>query len=192
MKLKSLLLPGLMLFPASAWAHVGAGEASGWAAGFTHPLFGWDHLLAILAVGLLATKSEDRLHWEFPLTFVSFLGLFAWIGIRGGFLPYMEHLIALSVILFGLLLALPKALPSHWVWLFTALSAACHGLAHGQEATGLAYAYLGGMLLTSCLLHASGLGLGVYFKRTRPLALRALGLGTGIAGILILAGTLSP
>ena len=35
-----------------AWGHEGAGAFGGFAAGFMHPLLGWDHLAAMIAVGL--------------------------------------------------------------------------------------------------------------------------------------------
>ena len=49
-----ILLPALMLLASPALAHTGHDHGSGFLAGITHPLFGPDHLLAMLAVGLWA------------------------------------------------------------------------------------------------------------------------------------------
>ena len=43
-----------------ALAHTGVGPASGLAAGFTHPLLGLDHLIAMIAVGLFAASRGGK------------------------------------------------------------------------------------------------------------------------------------
>ncbi|MEO8280425.1 MAG: HupE/UreJ family protein, partial [Ideonella sp.] len=35
-----------------AFAHEGAGMVGGFTSGFLHPLLGWDHVVAMVAVGL--------------------------------------------------------------------------------------------------------------------------------------------
>ena len=54
-KLPKLLLAGagMLLTPLLAHAHQSAAGHS-WAAGFSHPWLGWDHLLVMLAVGIWA------------------------------------------------------------------------------------------------------------------------------------------
>ena len=47
------LLPLLLATATLAQAHPGHGPAEGWTAGFEHPFSGWDHLLAMVAVGVL-------------------------------------------------------------------------------------------------------------------------------------------
>ncbi len=44
----------LTLTPALAQAHPLPGEVHSFMGGFTHPLRGWDHILAMVAVGLWA------------------------------------------------------------------------------------------------------------------------------------------
>ena len=53
-RLAALALPALVLLPQAALAHPGHGAAMGPEAGFLHPLLGADHVLAMVAVGLLA------------------------------------------------------------------------------------------------------------------------------------------
>jgi urease accessory protein len=58
MKPQSRIRPGrvaawlAMLVAPSAFAHVGPGEAYGFLTGFRHPLSGFDHVLAMVTVGL--------------------------------------------------------------------------------------------------------------------------------------------
>jgi hydrogenase/urease accessory protein HupE len=42
----------VMLLPRPVSAHVEGGPLGGFESGFTHPIFGMDHLLAMLAVGI--------------------------------------------------------------------------------------------------------------------------------------------
>ena len=64
----------------------------GLAAGFVHPLTGWDHLLAMVAVGLWAVQLGGRARWALPLTFVSAMILGAAAGIAGpGSRPGVEN-----------------------------------------------------------------------------------------------------
>ncbi len=77
MKLRSALLVCVavagVLVPFGASAHI-LNEAGGWTAGISHPLFGPDHLLAMLAVGFWAAQMGGRAMWAVPLTFVSIMG----------------------------------------------------------------------------------------------------------------------
>jgi len=51
---------GLTLAPALAAAHTGASHAEGLLAGLVHPLTGWDHLAAALAVGVWLGQMRGR------------------------------------------------------------------------------------------------------------------------------------
>ena len=66
------LIPAfIILLPASALAHVTADMGSGFMAGFIHPIFGLDHLLAMLSVGIISTQLHHRYAiWTLPATFV--------------------------------------------------------------------------------------------------------------------------
>ena len=41
-----------ILLPGAALAHTGVGVAGGLLSGFAHPIFGFDHVVAMIAVGL--------------------------------------------------------------------------------------------------------------------------------------------
>ena len=51
----------LTCLPTVAWAHIGAGSTSGFDRGFVHPLTGIDHILAMVAVGTLASMARSSL-----------------------------------------------------------------------------------------------------------------------------------
>src|SRR5216683_6023046 len=101
----------LMLAPTTAFAHTGAGYAHGLADGFAHPLDGLDHILAMVAVGILAWQLGGRAIWLLPTSFVSLMALGGAFGISGGSLPWGEVGIAASVIVFGTMVALGMKAP---------------------------------------------------------------------------------
>ena len=65
------LAAGLSLLAAPAYAHIGVGDTSSFAAGIAHPLLGLDHLLVMIAVGAWAALKGGRALWAWPVAFVS-------------------------------------------------------------------------------------------------------------------------
>jgi urease accessory protein len=72
-----LLLPVLLL-PAAAAAHPHHDHAGGFLDGVAHPLFGTDHLLAMVAVGLWAAFAGGRALWALPLAFLGAMAVPGW------------------------------------------------------------------------------------------------------------------
>ena len=107
---KTLFALALFLSPAVAFAHAGHDHA-GILAGLAHPLFGLDHLLAMLAVGLWAAQQSGAARWALPLTFVASMLVGGLLGFNGVQIPLMETGIAASVLAFGLLVAVAMRLP---------------------------------------------------------------------------------
>lgn len=177
----------------TALAHGGHSGAGGFVSGFEHPLFGPDHLLAMVAVGLLAARARGRALWLFPLCFVGLMaagGLIALAGIGQG-TAAIEWAIALSVLVFGLMIAvLPKvslSLGAAVVGLF----AVFHGHAHIAEMSGSVGGYMPGMLLATALLHAAGVGVGLGLGRlANGWALRLSGGAVAAGFVLLVAGVL--
>jgi urease accessory protein len=63
-KLKvATLLALFALAPVIAQAHPGHGPANSFSSGFNHPLHGFDHILAMVAVGLWAAQMGKRALW---------------------------------------------------------------------------------------------------------------------------------
>ena len=156
--LASLTIATLMATPPLAFAHASGVSINDWQDGFLHPLDGWDHLVAMVAVGVWAARHPGRARWQLPLQFVLVMALGALVGVRGAHLPGVEWMIALSVVVFGLLAAQTIRLLPAASLLVVSLFAFFHGFAHGHESTGSANLILfgGGFMLATLLLHGVG------------------------------------
>ena len=180
-------LIGLLFTVGSAQAHTGHGTSS-LMDGLAHPL-GADHLLAMVAVGLWSVAALPAgKQWQGPATFMLALVLSATLGAMGLRLPYLEPLIAASVVLFGALLLVGRLQMQTSLGLgLVAVAASLHGLAHGAEAPAAGFAaYAAGFLFTTALLHASGVIAGLSVRRY--LARQATWLLAGAGGLLGGAG----
>lgn len=164
-------------------AHEGHGE-SGFASGFAHPWMGWDHLVAMLAVGLLAMRVGGRVAWALPAAFVVSLAGGAALGHAGLALPIQEHLVAASVIGLGLILAL--AAPLAWATPIIFAAGLVHGLAHGGELSANGTTLIG-MVLASAVLHGLGAGAGLLACFAAPTWHRWAGAAVTASGVVLVA-----
>lgn len=173
----------LSLFtPALAFAHPGH-LSEGWLAGILHPLSGWDHLLAMLAVGLWAVTFQGKARWLIPVTFVAVMIVGFIAGSQGIEIPMMEQGIAASVLVLGLAAAWLKKVPVTAAMILVALFACFHGVAHGAEMGehgALSYAF--GFIMATFALHASGFILGTMMNKQQWL-LRLSGSLIGLIGL---------
>ena len=180
-----LVLVGLH---SAALAHVGFHPA-GLGDGLAHPLSGLDHVLAMVAVGLWASQLGRPAWWLLPLTFPIVMAFGAALGFAGVALPWTEIGIGMSVLVLGLVIAFALR-PSLVVSVaLIALFALVHGYAHGTElpASATALAYGIGFVVATLVLHAIGLGLGLFSNSmTGRLAMRGAGAAIAVAGIALL------
>jgi len=181
----------LLTFAAgAAQAHTGHGT-SGVFDGLAHP-FGLDHLLAMVAVGVWSVSAlPANKAWWGPVTFLLALVVSAALGALGVTVPFLEQLISLSVVLFGVMLVFSRLQMPVGVGLgLVAVAASLHGLAHGAETpeTGFA-AYAAGFLLTTAALHfggvVAGLGIRHYLARQASWVVSGLGILCGGSGIYL-------
>lgn len=151
----------------AAQAHTGHGTSSLFE-GLVHP-FGPDHLLAMVAVGVWSVSALPASRaWQGPATFLLALIVSATLGMLGFTVPYLEHGVSLSVVLFGgMLLLARRATVSPAIGLgLIAAAASLHGLAHGSETPESGFAgYAVGFLFTTALLHVGGVGIGLGIRR---------------------------
>ncbi len=190
MALPSRLLPAVALAVAMtgpALAHTGYGAAFSFNSGFLHPFGGLDHVLAMVAVGLLAAQLGGRALWLVPGTFVTMMALAAAAGISGLPLPGTEYGILLSIVAISLPVALALGMPVTLAMVLVGVFAVFHGHAHGAElpATATAASYVAGFALATALIHAAGISFGLALGRLamgRP-ALRIAG------GTIVLTGS---
>jgi urease accessory protein len=150
-----------------------------------HPLSGWDHMLALLAIGWMAWQQKSALGMAvLPSTFIGGLVAGALLGVSGFAPVSMEYGIAFSLLMFGVFMAL--VVKVRYVWPFVLIAGLYHGFAHGAEmpANSGAVAYFAGFLFCSVILVFLGLqghqrlAQTVLFQKIRK----------AISGVLILAG----
>lgn len=167
-------------------------DYGGFLAGIFHPVLGWDHLLAMVCVGVLSAQIGGAAMWKVPMTFVvvmSLGGLAALFGI--GQIP-VEFGIALSVVLLGSVIALETRMSSRVAMLFVGVFAVFHGMAHGLEIPQMAepVAYVAGFISGTSLIHLFGVGVGWLLTRRAILSqgLRGLGAAVAVFGLYLLWG----
>jgi len=178
----------LLAMAGAAEAHTGVGSTSAFAAGFAHPLGGFDHLLAMVAIGIWAGLAGGRALWVWPASFVGAMVIGGALGMAGVPMPFVEQGIVGSVIVIGLAAALVLNPGLATGAAIAALAGLFHGHAHGTEvpadASGLAYA--AGFAIATALLHAIGIAVTVLAARfTLPVAARAAGGITAVAGMVL-------
>jgi len=167
-----------LLLASPAFAHLDPSQHGSFAAGFTHPVFGLDHILAMVAVGLWAVVLGGRALWALPAAFVGAMALGFGLSLAGLPLPLVEPMILASVLALGGLtaLALPIALPIAAA--IVGALALFHGHAHGSEMAGAtALAYLAGFATATALLHGAGVVLA------RPMGLIAARVAGGLIAL---------
>ena len=157
-----LILFILLGIGSAAIAHPGH-DVSGLSAGLMHPFRGFDHLLAMVAVGLWAAQNGGRKIWLLPAAFMLMMAVGAKCALIYPFLPLIESGIAASVLVLGIITALSLKLSARLSVAITALFGFFHGYAHGLEMFGTfeAEAYALGFLATTVALHLAGLVVGI-------------------------------
>ncbi len=149
---------GLFLSPKAAFAHDGFHVPNGFAPGFTHPLFGWDHLIVMLAVGIWAAQKFGAARWQIPAAFVGAMVVGGIAGALGVNVPGVEFIIMLSVPVIGWILIERVKLTNTGNAALAAFFAFFHGLAHGAEmpVSASAVSFVGGFVVATILLQGLG------------------------------------
>lgn len=189
---RQLFVTAFVVFAATAaHAHTGTGVGGGFASGFTHPLFGWDHVVAMVAVGLWGAFLGPPAIWLLPVVFPIVMALGGALGVAGMPLPAVEAGIALSGVVLGLLVALAVKAPLGVAAVIVGLFAVFHGHAHGTELPEAAnpFAYAVGFVIATGLLHLAGIGFGTLTRSPAGTwAVRAAGLVVAAVGAAFLTG----
>jgi urease accessory protein len=157
------VLAGVFLALAAMPAAAHPGHVlGGWTAGFSHPLNGWDHFVAMVTVGLWAAQHEGRARWAIPITFVAVMGLGGIAGAFGLPVPGVETVVLLSVIVLAGLVLARRRLPLAGGMAVTGLFAFFHGFAHGHEMPepSMLVSFGAGFMVATALLHGLGYAAG--------------------------------
>jgi len=173
-----------------AFAHLNPNDHGSLASGFSHPLFGADHILAMLVVGLWAWQIGGKALWAIPCTFVGTMIVGFALALGGIQLPFVEPAILASIVALGLLVALAIQTPVKIGAVVVGLFALFHGYAHGGEigsASQISFAI--GFAMATALLHAMGVcvgfALGGLFGDKNRMALNVTRM---LGGLTLLAG----
>jgi urease accessory protein len=174
-----------------AHAHESTGIAGGFVSGFLHPILGWDHVVAMVAVGLWGAFLGSPAIWILPVVFPLVMALGGALGVMGVPIPAVETGIAASAVVLGAMVAI-AARPPIWVAaVIVGVFAIFHGHAHGTELPNAAnpLTYSIGFVVSTGLLHLSGIAFGLLARwPAGKMAVRAAGGAIALAGVGFLAG----
>ena len=166
--------------PSHAQLHGGGFEA-----GFLHPVLGFDHLLAMVAVGIIATQRGGRETYVLPLIFVCVMLIGSLFGFKNINFFDDELAIQISLLALGLVISLEKKTSFLTTVVLIAFFAFFHGHAHGLELPKMhnAFKYAGGFIIATGLLHISGILL-TYLLNKSPLGKKTVVyIGLLISGV---------
>lgn len=181
----------LCLMAGAAAAHTGEGAVGGFVSGLTHPIFGLDHLVAMVAVGLWGAFLGAPAIWLLPVVFPAVMAFGGVLGILDVPAPHVETLIALSAVVLGLCVLAALRPPLWAAALLIGAFAVFHGHAHGAElpdaASPLTYSI--GFVLATGMLHLCGIALGLATKlRGGEYVVRTAGGLVAVVGAAFLTG----
>ena len=174
-----------------AMAHETAGNIGGFSSGFMHPVLGWDHVLAMVAVGLWGAFLGGTALWVLPVVFPFVMTIGGALGIAGVPLPAVETGIAVSALVLGCMV-LGAVRPPLWLAAgIVGIFAIFPGHAHGTELPGAVspLAYSLGFVVATGLLHLCGIAFGYLIRwPAGRIAVRCGGALVALGGAAFLFG----
>jgi urease accessory protein len=170
-------------------AHPFHAASGSFTAGFAHPFLGLDHLLAMVAIGILAVQQGGSSSWRLPLAFCTAMAAGVALGYAGIAVPLTEPLISASVFVLGLAILSACRIALAYALSLVAFFALFHGMAHGVEQAAALSPWwsLAGLLSATMLLHLAGVGAAVAL-RTR---IRLVGAPLMVTGAWLLSRVLA-
>jgi urease accessory protein len=195
----------LGLLPILGYAHATSENINDFYAGLLHPLFTPEHLLAIIALGLLAGQQRTAKNQSVAWTLVFALGLamgalLTWF--IGDAQVLQRSLVSLStitllnfasVVLFGLMIAVAWPWPLLLMYPLILTFGLTHGVANGIELTTdtALYLFIPGLAAGTFIAAFYCMALADFVSRPRPykwpgIALRVAGSWIAAIGILML------
>ena len=156
MRLGLLFCICFLLFPFFSFAH--GVHGNGILAGFTHPIFGLDHAVAIFGTGILGFMVYKNKWFYVFLAFLVPMVIGGVLGIGQEATFLIEKVIAFSVFALGIMILMNQKLPLSLVLLLLAAFGFFHGYAHGAEMPDMSmYIYIIGFAMGTFLLGVIGM-----------------------------------
>ncbi len=187
--LRFLLVLAATLTAVPALAHTGS-VTGGFLGGLLHPVFGPDHVAAMVAVGLWGAFLGAPAIWLLPVVFPLVMAAGGVLGIVSVPLPGVEAGIAASAIVLGLMVVLGARPPLGVAAVMVGAFAIFHGHAHGAELPpgADAVAFSAGFVIATGLLHLAGIAFGLLTRwPAGRIAVRAAGGVIMAAGVAFLS-----
>jgi urease accessory protein len=196
----------LLIFASKTLAHHAmAGQTpdnflNGFLSGLAHPVIGLDHLAFVVASGLIAVGMEQGLLIPIAFAIATLIG--TGIHLQGINLLFPEGIVALSVVIFGVILTLKKGLQTHSNLYTIALATLAmiagifHGYAYGESIIGARVAtlvaYLIGFTVIQLAIASGAFFLGSVIKeklaKQATLISKLIGLAIMAIGTTFLVG----
>ena len=158
----------LSFFIIDAHAHSLVNAYTGFGSGFSHPMLGLDHFLAMFGVGVWGAQMGGRKIWSLPMSFPLIMCFGALIAISKIFtFILVEQVISFSVILLGFVI-LVKWSPNELIAILViSIFALFHGYAHGFELprSNDPLSFIIGFVLSTGLIHLFGIGVGYFLDK---------------------------
>lgn len=196
----------LLIFASKTLAHHATGGQTpdnflnGFLSGLAHPVIGLDHLAFVVASGLIAVGMEQGLLILIAFVIATLIG--TGIHLQGINLLFPEGIVALSVVIFGLILTLKKGLQNHSNLYTIALATLAmiagifHGYAYGESIIGARVAalvaYLIGFTVIQLAIASGAFFLGSVIKeklaKQATLISKLIGLAIMAIGTTFLVG----
>jgi urease accessory protein len=163
MRIKNWLIAALCLVSPSLYAHTGGHVDHSLISGLLHPLTGIDHLLVLMAVGLIAAKHGGKALYAFPAVFFALMAAGALLNAYAVQIPFVESFIAFSLVAFGLSVTINQKQRSKIVFWGVSFFAVFHGYAHAAEipADSSSVLYFSALILMSLVICLGGCVLGL-------------------------------
>jgi urease accessory protein len=169
-----------------AEAHVGFHRIGSFADGIIHPFTGWDHTLAMAALGVWVSQGYVRYHGLFLLSFALGLAAPGVAAIAGFSHLFLEAALSGSILFLGLLMTKVVRLSLGMTFAIICMSLFLHGYLHGAEVHGTVSpnSYLIGVGVGTVVLYVGGITAGLCVKHFgNGQILRVIGSGLIIMGI---------
>lgn len=189
----------LMTAPQALAHHAMGGETptnfvEGFLSGLAHPVIGLDHLAFVVAIGLIAAGQINGA--MIPAGFVLAALVGTAIHLFSVNLPLTEIAIALSVVTFGVMLAIPRK--PDWIVLLIlgAIAGLFHGYAYGEAIIGAGMmplvAYLLGFTIIqyAIAMLARAVGNLIIHKTPNRQIMRLCGLAISVIGTVFMTNLL--
>jgi len=146
-----------ILMPMVIFAH--GSHGNGIMAGFTHPILGIDHAIAIIGVGFIGRLINQSKWYLFFILFLLAMIIGGFLGINKEATFIIEKIIASSVLVIGLFILFREKITKTIILVCISIFGFFHGYAHGAEMPQdmNSFVYVSGFSLGALLMTLIGM-----------------------------------